>query len=117
MPQDPAAQRSPGYWRTVPPGGYDRDEYPMAAGRGSWSADVEYVPSAENRAAGSVVSVKRRHGRASFHREGLPHPRVFHREGSPHPRREKIGPYWAHEFTGTPAPKRETPAYAGVSSR
>jgi hypothetical protein len=40
--------------------GYDRDEYPMAAGRASWSADVEYVPSAENRAAGSVVGVKLR---------------------------------------------------------
>jgi hypothetical protein len=32
----------------------------MAAGRASWSADVEYVPSAENRAAGSVVGVKLR---------------------------------------------------------
>ena len=35
--------------------GYDRDEYSPAAGRATWRADVEYVPSAENRSAGSVM--------------------------------------------------------------
>ena len=40
--------------------GHDRDAYPMAARRASWRAGVEYVPSAENRAAGSVVGVKLR---------------------------------------------------------
>jgi hypothetical protein len=52
--------------------GYDRDEFPMAMGRGKrkglergrdprgWKAHVEYVPSSENRSAGSVVGLKRR---------------------------------------------------------
>jgi hypothetical protein len=53
--------------------GFDRDEYPMAAGRGrgaaglrrgtdpvGWMADVKYVPSGENRGAGSVVGIKLR---------------------------------------------------------
>ncbi|MCW3007706.1 MAG: sporulation protein [Solirubrobacterales bacterium] len=52
--------------------GYDRDEYPMAAGRGrgpglrrgrnpvGWRAEVRYVPSGENRSAGSVVGIKLR---------------------------------------------------------
>jgi hypothetical protein len=40
--------------------GYDRDEAPMAAARRSWHADVEYVPSSENRSAGSVVGIKLR---------------------------------------------------------
>ena len=47
--------------------GYDRDEYPPAAGRGhgqglqrgsspsGWKASVMYVPSAENRSHGSVM--------------------------------------------------------------
>ncbi len=40
--------------------GYDRDEAPMAAARRGWRADVEYVPSSENRSAGSVVGIKLR---------------------------------------------------------
>lgn len=35
--------------------GYDRDEWPMAFGRSTTAADVRYVPSSENRSAGSVV--------------------------------------------------------------
>lgn len=38
--------------------GHDRDEWPMAFGRRSYRADVAYVPSAENRSAGSVVGIK-----------------------------------------------------------
>ena len=57
--------------------GYDRDEYPPAVGRGrangslrslvrgidprGWLADVEYVPSAENRSHGSSLGSKLRH--------------------------------------------------------
>lgn len=52
--------------------GYDRDEYPPAVGRGQggrlmrgtgptgWQADVEYVPSSENRSHGSVLGIKLR---------------------------------------------------------
>lgn len=52
--------------------GFDRDEYPPAIGRGigpgltrganptGWMADVEYVPSAENRSHGSVMGIKLR---------------------------------------------------------
>jgi hypothetical protein len=52
--------------------GFDRDEYPPAEGRGrgkglqrgthptGWKADVEYVPSGENRGAGSVMGIKLR---------------------------------------------------------
>jgi hypothetical protein len=52
--------------------GYDRDEYPPAVGRGrghhltfgssptGWRADVEYVPSAENRSHGSTMGIKLR---------------------------------------------------------
>ncbi|CAN5217539.1 sporulation-specific Dnase NucB [soil metagenome] len=52
--------------------GYDRDEVPPAIGRGrgngltagrdprGWKADVEYVPSGENRGAGSVMGIKLR---------------------------------------------------------
>lgn len=52
--------------------GYDRDEYPPAVGRGrgkgliagsspiGWKADVQYVPSAENRSHGSSMGVKLR---------------------------------------------------------
>ncbi len=52
--------------------GFDRDEYPAAVGRGKgkglergrnprgWKADVEYVPSSENRSAGSTMGVKLR---------------------------------------------------------
>ncbi len=40
--------------------GYDRDEAPPAMGRATWRADVEYVPSAENRSAGSVMGIKLR---------------------------------------------------------
>ena len=52
--------------------GLDRDEVPPALGRGrgrgltrgrdpqGWKADVEYVPSGENRGAGSVMGVKLR---------------------------------------------------------
>lgn len=35
--------------------GLDRDEYPPAEGREGWLADVEYVPSAENRAQGASL--------------------------------------------------------------
>jgi hypothetical protein len=57
----------------VPPKtGFDRDEYPPAVGRGvgpglmrglhpiGWMADVEYVPSAENRSHGSTLGTKLR---------------------------------------------------------
>jgi hypothetical protein len=52
--------------------GFDRDEYPPAVGRGrgkglargtgprGWMADVEYVPSAENRSHGSSLGGKLR---------------------------------------------------------
>lgn len=52
--------------------GYDRDEVPPAIGRGrgrgltqgrdprGWQADVEYVPSGENRGAGAVMGIKLR---------------------------------------------------------
>jgi hypothetical protein len=52
--------------------GFDRDEVPPALGRGrgsgltrgrdprGWRADVEYVPSGENRGAGSVMGIKLR---------------------------------------------------------
>ena len=52
--------------------GYDRDEYPPAVGRGTgaglergrqprgWTADVAYVPSAENRSHGSTLGIKLR---------------------------------------------------------
>ena len=52
--------------------GYDRDEYPPAVGRGrgkglvrgkdprGWMADVDYVPSAENRSHGSSLGTKLR---------------------------------------------------------
>ncbi len=53
-------------------GGYDRDEYPPAVGRGrgkglvkgtsprGWRADVEYVESSENRSHGSRMGIKLR---------------------------------------------------------
>ena len=53
--------------------GNDRDEYPPAVGRGKyrkalergvsprgWKADVQYVPSAENRSHGSTMGLKLR---------------------------------------------------------
>lgn len=52
--------------------GLDRDEYPLAVGRGKgtglergrnprgWKADVRYVPSSENRSHGSVLGIKLR---------------------------------------------------------
>lgn len=56
--------------------GFDRDEYPAAVGRGKanglshsltrgiapigWMADVEYVPSSENRSHGSSLGAKLR---------------------------------------------------------
>lgn len=52
--------------------GFDRDEYPPAAGRGKgahlargtkprgWHTDVEYVPSSENRSHGSRLGIKLR---------------------------------------------------------
>lgn len=52
--------------------GFDRDEYPAAVGRGKgkglergssprgWRADVEYVPSSENRSAGATMGIKLR---------------------------------------------------------
>ena len=38
----------------------DRDEYPPAVARGSYRADVAYVPSSENRSHGSVLGLKLR---------------------------------------------------------
>lgn len=40
--------------------GYDRDEWPMAFARRSYEADVEYVPSGQNRGSGAVIGVKLR---------------------------------------------------------
>jgi hypothetical protein len=40
--------------------GLDRDEYPPAVGRGSYRADVAYVPSSENRSHGSTLGLKLR---------------------------------------------------------
>jgi hypothetical protein len=40
--------------------GLDRDEYPPAMARAGWRADVAYVPSGENRGAGSVMGIKLR---------------------------------------------------------
>jgi hypothetical protein len=40
--------------------GMDRDEYPPAMARAGWRADVAYVPSSENRSAGSVMGLKLR---------------------------------------------------------
>ena len=40
--------------------GMDRDEYPPAVARGSFRADVAYVPSAENRSHGAVLGLKLR---------------------------------------------------------
>jgi hypothetical protein len=53
-------------------GGFDRDEYPPAVGRGKgkglqrghnprgWRADVRYVPSSENRSHGATLGIKLR---------------------------------------------------------
>jgi hypothetical protein len=35
--------------------GMDRDEYPPSVGREGWLADVEYVPSSENRSQGASL--------------------------------------------------------------
>jgi hypothetical protein len=40
--------------------GMDRDEYPPAVARGSFRADVAYVPSSENRSHGSTMGIKLR---------------------------------------------------------
>jgi hypothetical protein len=40
--------------------GMDRDEYPPAVARGSYRADVAYVPSSENRSHGSTMGIKLR---------------------------------------------------------
>ena len=40
--------------------GMDRDEYPPAVARGSYRADVAYVPSSENRSHGSTMGLKLR---------------------------------------------------------
>lgn len=40
--------------------GFDRDEWPMAMGRRTWRAHVAYVPSGQNRGAGSSISLKLR---------------------------------------------------------
>jgi hypothetical protein len=40
--------------------GMDRDEYPPAVARGSFRADVAYVPSSENRSHGSTMGLKLR---------------------------------------------------------
>ena len=38
----------------------DRDEYPPALARGSYRADVAYVPSSENRSHGARMGIKLR---------------------------------------------------------
>jgi hypothetical protein len=40
--------------------GMDRDEYPPAVARGSYRADVAYVPSSENRSHGARMGIKLR---------------------------------------------------------
>lgn len=40
--------------------GYDRDEWPMAMARSDWRAHVAYVPSGQNRGAGSSIALKLR---------------------------------------------------------
>lgn len=40
--------------------GMDRDEYPPAVGRASFRADVDYVPSSENRSHGATLGIKLR---------------------------------------------------------
>lgn len=40
--------------------GFDRDEFPAAVGRKSWKAHVKYVPSSDNRGAGSSMGIKLR---------------------------------------------------------
>jgi hypothetical protein len=40
--------------------GMDRDEYPPAFARGSYRADVAYVPSSENRSHGARMGIKLR---------------------------------------------------------
>ena len=40
--------------------GMDRDEYPPALARGSYRADVAYVPSSENRSHGARMGIKLR---------------------------------------------------------
>lgn len=40
--------------------GFDRDEWPMAFARKPWRADVAYVPSSQNRGAGSSIGLKLR---------------------------------------------------------
>jgi hypothetical protein len=40
--------------------GSDRDEWPMAMARTHWQTHVAYVPSGQNRGAGSVISIKLR---------------------------------------------------------
>ena len=40
--------------------GMDRDEYPPALARGSFRADVAYVPSSENRSHGARMGIKLR---------------------------------------------------------
>jgi hypothetical protein len=40
--------------------GMDRDEYPPAMARGSYRADVAYVPSSENRSHGARMGIKLR---------------------------------------------------------
>jgi hypothetical protein len=40
--------------------GQDRDEYPPATAREGWLADVEYVPSGENRSQGASLGAQLR---------------------------------------------------------
>jgi hypothetical protein len=40
--------------------GQDRDEYPPATAREGWLADVEYVPSSENRSQGASLGAQLR---------------------------------------------------------
>jgi hypothetical protein len=40
--------------------GLDRDEYPPATAREGWLADVEYVPSSENRSQGASLGAQLR---------------------------------------------------------
>jgi hypothetical protein len=61
LERDGASQRREHLLANVPTRpGFDRDEFPPAVGRSVVKADVAYVPSAENRAHGSVMGSKLR---------------------------------------------------------
>jgi hypothetical protein len=56
-----AATRRQRLLRPIPTrAGQDRDEYPPATAREGWLADVEYVPSSENRSQGASLGAQLR---------------------------------------------------------